>query len=388
LIRFRYLANNASIHDCYAIADLRGGEATTIFSIVYRSIEMRRLILHVGPMKTASTYLQYRLFNARERMAALSIEYPEFGMFDAKHSRIAEHLLGNAAAAGDITDAKLVSQLERFPNVLLSCEAFAYMRPQQLLRLKSALQGFSIEIVFYYRSLVHLLPSHWQEYVKQGVDATFIEYLSNFAGWSNTLGFLPSDVEGQLMTLSNVFGRDSLRIICFDNVVEQGLDVFEHFWTKVLRLPAPAPAAAVSQVALNMSATPETIDVLRNLNESYFERTGHRPQPAAQISEAYRRNKSAIETAPGFLAYREAFSRHTQQILLTSTQDLLRARERVFLSRFGDRIENKAESDRMFIRDKMDCKVPTAPRFWPDRSGMRGYINELYDKLVSPRAGS
>jgi hypothetical protein len=343
---------------------------------------MKRLVLHVGPPKTASSYLQYRLFSARADLAAQSFEYPQFGLFGKMHSRIVEHLLGNAEAAGGMTDGELSDRLATFSNVVLSCEAFSYLNPEQLRRLRSVLKGFSIEVVFYYRSLVHLLPSHWQEYVKQGVDATFTEYLSDFAEWTNTLGLRPDDLEGQLAKLANVFGNDSLRIICFDNVIEQRLDIFEHFWASVLGLAPPVPRAVANPSALNASAAPESIDLLRNINELYLERTGHRPHPAAKLSESYRSCRTAIEMAPDFSAYRAAFGRYARQVTLTNTQDLLLARERSFLGTFGDRIENKVGPNRIFIKERMDSKVFTAPRFWPDRGGVRAVINRVYDELL------
>ena len=62
---------------------------------------------------------------------------------------------------------------------------------------------------------------------------------------------------------------------------------------------------------------------------------------------------------------------------------MFRIREKGLLHRFGHRIENKAAPDRIFIRDEFSRAVASAPRYWVDRFQQIGYVNEIYDMLLS-----
>ena len=200
--------------------------------------------------------------------------------------------------------------LSDFSTVILSSEEFIYLQAGQLARLQSILPDFAFEVVFYFRTPVDMLPSHWQELVKHGWDATLLEYLSAFTGWTKTFDARTMNPVVQVAKLSQVFSADNIRIICYDNVIEEQMDVFEHFWRYVLKLPDPVPAG--EQRNINPSLPLERIDLLRNLNELYLQRVDK--TPSTTVLAAYLRQQSAIEAAASFESFCEAFRSHAPGI--------------------------------------------------------------------------
>jgi hypothetical protein len=346
------------------------------------AVGLKRLILHVGPHKTASTYLQYRLLKARAGLTAHGVTYPEFGISQFAHHRIVEHLRDNRQAAGDVTDETISQHLSKLSTVILSSEEFIYLNAGQLTRLRSLLPDFSFEVIFYFRTPVDLLPSHWQELVKHGWDVTLLEYLAAFTGWTKVFDTRTMNPVAQVTRLGQVFNAEDIRIICYNNLVAEQTDVFDHFWMHVLGLPRPPPVG--EQRNINPSLPLERIDLLRNLNELYRQRVER--DPNTKILEAYLAQQSVIEAAPGFEGYCEAFRRYAPDVLLSSSQEMFRMREQTLLDRFGHRIENKAAPNRIFIREEFSRAIKSAPRYWIDRFGQAEYVNGIYDMLLSSRS--
>jgi hypothetical protein len=312
-------------------------------------------------------------------LAAHAFAYPEFGISQFAHHRIVEYLRDNLQAAGDVIDGAITKSLSDFSTVILSSEEFIYLQAGQLSRLKSLLPDFAFEVIFYFRTPVDMLPSHWQELIKHGWDATLLEYLSAFTGWAKTFDARTMNPVVQVAKLTQAFSADNIRIICYDNIIEEQMDVFEHFWQYVLRLPGPIPPG--EQRNINPSLPLERIDLLRNLNELYLQRVNK--TPSSKVLESYLRHQTAIEASPDFQSFCEAFRSHAPEVLLNSNQEMFRLRERGLLDRFGHRIENKAASDRIFIRDEFSRAVASAPRYWTDRFQQIAYVNGIYNKLLS-----
>ncbi len=179
----------------------------------------RRAVLHVGPHKTASTYLQCRLMLARDALAAHGFAYPEEGIAQFAHHQLYYFLHEATQANSTVTEDGFKRALAAQPNVILSSENFVYLSPAEFRRLRSLLVDFRIEIVLYLRSPVQLWPSHWQELVRQGRDVTFLEYLGACCGWTDVL--LPEAVNpvAQIAKLATGFGIERLRILCLENIL-------------------------------------------------------------------------------------------------------------------------------------------------------------------------
>ena len=70
---------------------------------------------------------------------------------------------------------------------------------------------------------------------------------------------------------ADVFGRDSLALISFNNLVDRNLDPFQHFMKTVLQCTI---TAAPENVVLNTSMNKFDIEILRAINYLYYREEG------------------------------------------------------------------------------------------------------------------
>lgn len=133
------------------------------------------LIIHIGPHKTASTYLQKMLFLNREKLAANHIFYPDDLIFlkECAHHKIANQ------QSGKILINELIQKKHQYQEndyLLLSSENFDRWDNNQVFDLINGI-NYPVKIVYFYRKSPELLYSHWQESVKFGSDVVFSKFL-------------------------------------------------------------------------------------------------------------------------------------------------------------------------------------------------------------------
>jgi hypothetical protein len=327
----------------------------------------------VGPHKTGSTYLQNRLLKNRDRLRSLGWDYPEFGLRQFAHHRLYHWLAGNEQAAGDITEAGVAALLESSPRLILSSEDFVYLRPDRLQRLKALLPDTAVQIVYFIRSPVDLWPSHWQELVRHGRDDTLLEYLATFAGLTRVFEPAGMNPIAHLTKYADAFGKDALKLICYDNVVQQGGDIFDLFWSQCLGLADAAPPG--EQRIVHPSQPLDMIEMLRSLNQLYRENNGKSPND--RILSAYQKQQKGIEASAAYDGFKTAFTEHAAVLQLSSRHESLRTQERRLLNLFGTRIINKDAEDRLYIKDVFERTLTYAHRYWTDRFGMDSYIKMI-----------
>ncbi len=338
----------------------------------------RRIVLHVGPHKTGSTYLQSRLRDSRIALAAAGWAYPDFGMLHFAHHGICEWLMGTPGAPGEVNDASLRDMVARHEHVLLSSEDFVHLNAAQLARLRAALGDAHVAIVYFVRSAVDVWPSHWQELVRHGRDETLLEYLAVHAGWSPVFDPAVMNPIVQADKFARAFGRESLLLVCYDNIARAGGDLFRFFWSDVLGIAAPPPAGSTGIV--HPSQPLHRVEMLRSLNERYRQRHGR--APGQRIHMAYWEQAAAIEASPAYDTFRQAFLANASEIRLSNSQTLISVTEHILLRQFGGHIVNKAAPNRIFLNEKCERTVRFCHRAWTDRQGLRGTIDAVLDGLA------
>lgn len=150
-----------------------------------------RLILHVGPQKSGTTYLQEVLAGSIDELAEAGVVYP-LSPDGRRRRRIENHewatygLLGTeypwvsesrAATESDAWQA-LERRVAREPGtVLLSAEALAVLRTPAIRLLLDRLGTDQVDVVITARALSRTLPSLWQQHVRNGRRLGFERYL-------------------------------------------------------------------------------------------------------------------------------------------------------------------------------------------------------------------
>lgn len=197
---------------------------------------MPRYVIHVGPHKTGTTYLQHGFAALRSQFATRGIDYPgEWGGIHGHHQ----------LAITLRTDASLQTAFDRFnrsgaETILLSSESFAYSSDADVEALHDLLAGEPAIVVFYCRRWSELIPSIWRETLKHGSLLTLPEF---------TLQCLGDPVNSHVVNFSQVlaryarfFGPNALRIASYNRVIETSDDLLSHFCRHFLAWPDPPPS--------------------------------------------------------------------------------------------------------------------------------------------------
>jgi hypothetical protein len=219
-----------------------------------------RYLIHVGPHKTGTTYLQHAFTRLRPELAARGILYPlQWGSGEHGHHGL------RAALAQPETDA-LPASFQQFnrsgaDTILLSSEDFTYATDAEVRRLHALMAGQPATVVFYCRRWSELIPSCWRESVKHGSLSTLPEYVLACLG--NPTNSPIVDFRHILDRFAAVFGQDSIRLVSYNSVLEAGEDLLTHFCRGFLSWPDPPPT---DLGPVNVSLDMVDSEMIRTLN--------------------------------------------------------------------------------------------------------------------------
>ena len=138
-----------------------------------------RVILHVGTMKSGTSYLQALIFAEQERLAAAGVQVP--GKTWGVQSRAIQQAIGIADKERTVWERMLadVAAHRGGPSVI-SMEFLAAVKPKRAARIVSELGG-DVDVVFTVRDLNRTLVSMWQETIQNGRSWTWEEYHAEVA---------------------------------------------------------------------------------------------------------------------------------------------------------------------------------------------------------------
>ena len=221
---------------------------------------MPRYLIHIGPHKTGTTYLQHAFTRLRAALAARGVLYPHrWGNGEHGHHDL-------PSALGQPDDGSLPAVFGAFnrsgvDTVLLSSETFTYSGDAEVRRLHTLLAGEPATVVFYGRRWSELIPSCWRESVKHGSLVTMPEYVLTCLGdptASPIVNFCHI-----LDRFAAVFGSGSIRIVSYNGVLEAGEDLLSHFCRNFLSWSDPPPTGFGR---VNPSLDMVDTEIIRTLN--------------------------------------------------------------------------------------------------------------------------
>ena len=219
------------------------------------------LVIHIGPRKTATTYLQSNFYRSRKELLAKGWLYPVLSLKarNAHHgvvSGLAGIRKGEGALVRSIAKAGRVAR-KRGANILISSESFRRWSAEDFVTLGERFGQSEVVIVYALRDPADLLLSVWGETVKNGRAASLKHYVRKHL----------SDPEGSaVLNCLNELGpitdhpKLSLKVINFEALRKSGEDVFTAFCREILGLPDSKPA---EERLRNPSFSPEINDFLR-----------------------------------------------------------------------------------------------------------------------------
>jgi len=237
----------------------------------------RQVVLHVGLPKTGTTYLQEGFVRHREALLGCGVSYPTFGQEHlAGHHNLALHLRGMPVVNADYGDLSAEDALRRalnedaHANVLLSSEGFSALGAGGVTTLLRAIEGCEPRVVVYLRRRSQLIISSWQEAVKHGSPLGLLEYVASriLESGARMLRF-----EQVLTNIAQAFGREAMRVIVYDHLLEDGVDIMDHFTSTILGLDNFA-ASRDRATKSNQSVGAAQLEVVRAVNQLLLVRGG------------------------------------------------------------------------------------------------------------------
>ena len=232
-------------------------------------------LLHIGPHKTGTTAIQGALHLARERLAAEGVVYPGRGrqplwpilavtgqpaLLGGPRPEISywDNLVREIRAAGD-------------QRVVLSSEFFAEADDATARRVIADLGGARVHVVVTLRSLTRILPSQWQQYLQNGFDFRYLEWLEGILSdppHTPTPGFWRRHRHDALVTRwAAENGPENLTVIVLDE--SDRLMLLRAFESM---LGLPGCFLVPEETAANRSLTAAETELVRLLNEEFSRR--------------------------------------------------------------------------------------------------------------------
>ena len=183
------------------------------------------VLLHVGPYKTGSSAIQRALHEARPRLPEHGVLYPGSGprarragwaVLDAKvRGRAAPHIREWEAYVDEVRRAGDM-------RVCVSNEDFGRSGPSYASRIVDDLGCDRVHVVVAARRYDKLLPSQWQERVKNFATVTYDEFLREVLSYPDSedpvaKAFWASHGPGPVERWASVVGPDRVSVVVIDS---------------------------------------------------------------------------------------------------------------------------------------------------------------------------
>lgn len=237
----------------------------------------KQLILHVGFHKSGTSALQESFAEQRAELQAAGVLYPSIGR--KAHHRIAWALTQRAwgwkKRGGELTPYKhftrMVSSINRSnsPKIVLSSEFFSELAAEQIQKISSAIRGREVKVLFTLRPLAKLLGSSYQQYLKYGTKADYVEWLHSVLDEPGVSKINPTfwqrHMHGEVISRwAETFGKDNVSVLIVD---EQRPEFLYESLNDYLELPAGL--LKPQSTGSNRSLSLEEVSLLLELNRKF-----------------------------------------------------------------------------------------------------------------------
>jgi len=201
------------------------------------------LVVHIGPRKTATTYLQQNFYLNRAELLARGWLYPVLSV----NAQNAHHEVVSSLALLRAGRGRLVASMARAAklaagksaNILISSEGFRKWKPADFSVLGERLGQKDILIVYTLRDPIDMLVSVWGEAVKNGKAPSLKAYARR-----QLADPLKSPVLNCLFELDPIKAEPGLKlkVLDYEAIMRSGSDIYQQFGKHILGLEGLEPA--------------------------------------------------------------------------------------------------------------------------------------------------
>ena len=178
-----------------------------------------KVIIHIGPWKTGSTYIQNTLARLTEELASINVRYITPGDQNAHHfMRYPRHAESKA----------LFQEIARITEnyAIISSEAMSLTSSSDILYIKQKLKGYKVIVVAFSRNYYRWIISNYMQHFKFSDSMP----LSTFEkqAYPDILRFISMNTQGlenYFNRWTNGFGLRNLKVIDYDNTVRLNIDI-------------------------------------------------------------------------------------------------------------------------------------------------------------------
>ena len=230
-----------------------------------------RVILHIGPHKTGTTYIQRNLLDNRAALAKVGVIYPEVFCEKPGHHALYRAVLRSPRTIATDLEALLQQLRKQGQTAIFSSETLSHLGETEMGVLRAALSPVPVQTVMYLRARGPVIWSQWQEDVKHGETRSFSEYVTDLmlrtpeAKSINPLG----------LAVRSQRALGSLKLVDYEACVASGIDLIE----PLLQLAADGPILLphLNTYRVNSRMPQERVEVLRLLNLIAYRRLKRHP---------------------------------------------------------------------------------------------------------------
>lgn len=335
------------------------------------SMTRPRYLIHIGAHKTGTSYLQDLFQSLAPRFLERGLLVPD--RWHRRRRQAGHHQLPIDLARGHTQDLQReFAEVEGAGarDVLISSEGLSGMRPEGVRLLGQLIGGAEVRIVFYCRRWSDLLPSSWQEGIRQGHCRPFSDLVKRVMSRPAEQHLVNFDQ--RLSAYAEVFGRDRLNIVSFSNVVDARLDIGHHFFDSFLRDYADVVRAASDAGQPRHASMPLwQAETVRGLN-ILADRFGEQRSSARRVW--FHRNQGSLDLGD----VRTRMERAVRSVTIDDDHPKLRALHEELFQKWGDRLVEPRGEWGFFAPRKRDVSFVPAER--TTAPAMERMILPLYDK--------
>lgn len=227
----------------------------------------QRVVLHVGSMKSGTSYLQGLMMANRDLLAERGILLPGRTWRD-QVSGVAEVLdRSRVAVAPQEGDwERLVDEMARWHGTgLISMEFLGPIGLRKIERIVSSFPAGTVEVVITARDVNRQVPAMWQEAVKNGRSFTFEEYVDAVRRneGPGRVFWREQSIGAICRRWSDVLGLDKVRLV----TVPRPQAPQEELWRRFSDAIAIDGHGVAMPESANESLGAASVEVLRRLNE-------------------------------------------------------------------------------------------------------------------------
>lgn len=334
---------------------------------------MPEYLVHIGPHKTGTTYLQGGLRLLHGALAENGVVFPlEWAVSPSNPSllKLVEQLRAPHGRA-DLEPSFAALNAGPHRAVVLSAEGFSNMGPDDIAVLRELIGNNPVRIVFYCRRWCELLPSAWRETIKHGRTYSFADVVADQSRRpraSATVNF------GMVLRRwVNAFGLDRVHLVSYSALVDAKEDLLRHFLETFLGLGRLMDGADLTSVQRNASVSLEDTEILRALNELAGQRPGGTAGEVRRMFLRYREQISLDVTMA-------AIERHRYSIRLDDNAAPLALLHRDLYKTYGQRLVAPKPSHGLFAPAAKD--VPAVNAAFRDEPGVRAELAAAHAQVI------